>query len=744
MNPIDFRSQKVNKALQTLIDRVHEERNLAQVDFDTLVSKGTIRGQWDESGWQYRGRTIYFRGCLDINGAIVTSHTKIEDSVLMQGIWGDIYRLFTLHSIKKHKSGNERTIPGLLSRIAWLGTSLNFDENALLSMDQSKIDALIPLLQTYYEKPRGTFERYKDSVSFIKNFVVKKSFCKTFVPKVNMKNPALERNDVTTNTKKEAQKEKHVEDIGLYFGRIKQKFDAAKRLVESGGTPEYFQPKDGYDELRLLATPFMEGLGLRIGEVLRLHKDCLGFDEDRQRYFLRVPVEKGELAFAKSIPKIWEKVIVDAHARILEITKPHRDFARKVEQEGAQAFINSFTFPDRPENFENALKEHGYDPNLHFARSEIGTSGDIHVSGLTVSLLRESKAIQGRYSQSIVGKLKCKYGDERAARQRVIISKEELSKLCLKEYEDTKRMVYRANDNVDAKEEIVSTSYTIDMPFSEFLFIAKNDTFDAGTKSHGLIPCPLTYRAYTRWINNDEKGSRHKTIFENYDIKDENGDVVSLNSHQIRHWVTTALIRAGKNESAIDLWMGRTPGQTRHYDHRTAKERAEAMRKRYMSENPPDDVLGRRIKRMRNNNVSLDEIETALNHTMSAVHYTPWGTCDRDLDVSPCQKGMMCLRGNDGETCNHFGIDPTDKEALVNIHNTKVHYENQLSALLPNYDELSLKLNNQEPLDQHVQFCIDTINGCIAALKAYENAEKNEAHKIPIVQIFNPENIKDE
>ncbi|GAJ77547.1 hypothetical protein JCM18905_3435 [Vibrio sp. JCM 18905] len=63
---------------------------------------------------------------------------------------------------------------------------------------------------------------------------------------------------------------------------------------------------------------------------------------------------------------------------------------------------------------------------------------------------------------------------------------------------------------------------------------------------------------------------------------------------------------------------------------------------------------------------------------------------------------------------------------------------------MPNYDELSLKLNNQEPLDQHVQFCIDTINGCIAALKAYENAEKNEAHKIPIVQIFNPENIKDE
>ncbi|EOV0110707.1 hypothetical protein ACN5WT_003097 [Vibrio parahaemolyticus] len=743
MTPIDFSSQKVNKALQTLRDRVQKERNLAQVDFNTLVSEGAITGQWDKHSWQYLGRTIYFRGCLDINGAMLTSHTKIEDSVLMQGIWGDIYRLFILRSIKKHNSGNERTIPALLSRIAWLGTSLNFDENALLSMDQSKIDALIPLLQTYYEKPRGTFERYKDSVSFIKNFVIKKSFCKTFVPKVNMKNPASERNDVTTNTKKEAKKEKHVEDIGLYFGRVKQKFDAAKRLVESGGTPDYFQPKDGYDELRLLATPFMEGLGLRIGEVLRLHKDCLGFDEDRQRYFLRVPVEKGELAFAKSIPKIWEKVIVDAHARIIKITKSHRNFARKVEQEGAQAFIDSFTFPDRPENFESTLREHGYDPDLYFARSEIGTHGDYHASGLTVSSLKESKNRQGRYSQSIVGKLKCKYGNERAARQRVIISKEELSKLCLKDYEDTKRMVYRANDDVDAQEEIVSTSYTIEMPFSEFLFIARDDTFDASTKSHGLIPCPLTYRAYNRWINYDEKGSRHKTIFENYDIKDENGDVVSLTSHQIRHWVTTALIRAGKNESAIDLWMGRTPGQTRHYDHRTAKERAEAMRKRYMSENPPDDVLGRRIKRMRDNNVSLDEIETALNHTMSAVHYTPWGTCDRDLDVSPCQKGMMCLRGNDGETCNHFGIDPTDREALVNIHNTKIHYENQLSALLPNYDKLSERLNHQEPLDQHVQFCIDTVNGCLAAIKAYEENSKHESKEIPIVQVFIPEDMNE-
>jgi hypothetical protein len=158
-----------------------------------------------------------------------------------------------------------------------------------------------------------------------------------------------------------------------------------------------------------------------------------------------------------------------------------------------------------------------------------------------------------------------------------------------------------------------------------------------------------------------------------------------------------------------------------------------------MSETPPDDVLGRRVKRMRDNNVCESEIENALNHTLSVVHYTPWGTCNRDLDVSPCEKGMMCLRGEDGNGCQHFGIDPDDEEAKQSIINTKVHYETQLAALLPNYEELSHKLNKQEPLDQHVQFCIDTINGCESALRAYERAKDAKDNQIPVVQVFSPE-----
>jgi hypothetical protein len=201
-------------------------------------------------------------------------------------------------------------------------------------------------------------------------------------------------------------------------------------------------------------------------------------------------------------------------------------------------------------------------------------------------------------------------------------------------------------------------------------------------------------------------------------------------------------MRSGKNEMMIDIFMGRKPGQSRHYDHRTAKQRAEAIRAKYISDNPPDDALGRRIQRMRDNDVSYEEIEAALNHTLSVVHFTPWGTCKRDLDVSPCEKGMMCLRGDDGKGCQHFGIDPNDLEAKQSITNTTRHYENQLSALLPNYQNLLENLNKQEPLDQHIQYCIDTINGCESALLAYEKAAKYSENEINIVKVFIPEGDK--
>lgn len=736
-----LRNKRLSKQYQQLQERVLELKQLALSEFDALVKAGRIKGAWDDKTWVYRNRTIYFTRPYTDSGELVTGKTPEDKKITIPGVWADVYRLFILHKIKGHK-GDPKTISGLMSYAVWLGECCHYETSSLLALNQDKLDAVIPILEAHFVR-RGPFERYKTIVSFVKKFVVVNKLCRSFVPTVNMQNPARDRADATSVISANARDKKHEENIDVYIGKIKQRFEEEKRRLARGKPAKYPEPKPYYDELRLLAMPFFLGLGLRLGEVCRLHKGCIGYDEETERWFLRVLTEKGQLANARPLPRKWQDVIIKSHKRIIEITEPFRAFAKDVESRKEQAFIDVLTFPNRYSVVTEALDDSGYCSNTHFLRSEIGKTGSVHASGLAYNSLRVSKKdgkeYKGAYADAIVGKIVTKTSPEsNSANIQVVISKEAVASLTMNYYREYQQRVFHENEvDGEVSETVSSTSYSVDMPFSDFLFIVKDDMFDGGTRSHGFVPRPMMKNEMSNWLTEDS--SRSKSAFRRYDIRDDDNNIVNVTSHQFRHWLTTALLRSGKNESMIDLFMGRKAGQTRQYDHRTAKERAESIRSRYMSETPPDDVLGRRVKRMRDNNVSESEIENALNHTLSVVHYTPWGTCNRDLDVSPCEKGMMCLRGDDGNGCQHFGIDPDDEEAKQSIINTKVHYETQLAALLPNYEALSHTLNEQEPLDQHVQYCIDTINGCESALRAYERAISAKDNEIPVVQVFNPE-----
>jgi integrase len=620
-----------------------------------------------------------------------------------------------------------------LTATIWLAESLSYEPSALFKLKQPTLDDVIPLLKKHFKK-RGPFEKYKELVAFTKKFLVPNKLVIGFSPKTNMKNPALNQVDVTSEEYKIRRKEKYDVDVDKYLGRVKQRFDAERERRKKNETLLYPQPKPLYDELRLLAVPFMLAFGLRVGELCRLTYDCLDFDEVNEKWYLKVYTEKGELPSPRPIPRIWQEVVLDAYKRILELTEEHRNFAKQVESNGVQAFINDLSFKSRPEHIDISLRDAGYEPELHFIRSELSNTGGSHSNGLTYNNLRNS------YKSGQIAKLKFRGVSGKNIIQ-LVYSKKIIASLAITNYEFYRRAVYNEN-LIDSDEQgsISSSSFSIDLPFSKFLFIAKEDTFDAGCNGQGFVPKPLTSKTFTNWIT-DDKGTRNITTFQRYDIRDDDGNIVNINSHQFRHWLTTALMKSGKNEMMIDIYMGRKPGQSRHYDHRTAKERAEAIRSKYLSDNPPDDALGRRIQRMRENDVPYEEIEAALNHTLSVVHFTPWGTCKRDLDVSPCEKGMMCLKGDDGKGCQHFGIDPSDLEAKQSITNTKLHYENQLNALLPNYENLLNTLNKQEPLDQHIQYCIDTINGCEFALAAYEKAAKYSENEINVVKVFTPKEV---
>lgn len=92
------------------------------------------------------------------------------------------------------------------------------------------------------------------------------------------------------------------------------------------------------DKLCILTQVFQYGLGLRLGEVLRLPKDPLR--EIDGEIFCLVWTEKGSEPMARYVPSIWRKPLADALQEIHKLTQPYRDIAVQIEQQGAWNFLD--------------------------------------------------------------------------------------------------------------------------------------------------------------------------------------------------------------------------------------------------------------------------------------------------------------------------------------------------------------------------------------------------------------------
>lgn len=261
----------------------------------------------------------------------------------------------------------------------------------------------------------------------------------------------------------------------------------------------------------------------------------------------------------------------------------------------------------------------------------------------------------------------------------------------------------------------------VEKKLSEHLIVVWEYQF-SGVASMGILPRPILRSDYYNYLSSN---AQKRTVFERLGVLDDDGKPYSFTPHAIRRWVSTAVLRSGPSEIAIDLWMGRTPSQTRHYDYRTAKERAEYVRDRYIQEgSEPDDFLGRKVRLWRDQGLSDEQIEQLVTEKLKVLHFTPWGTCSRELYITPCNKGLVCLRGfGTGEACESFQIDPQDYEAMQATQGLRSKYSQMLQTIEPNRqlvaEAVEEELSTTEPLDQHISFILDVIRGCDSALKSY-------------------------
>jgi len=111
---------------------------------------------------------------------------------------------------------------------------------------------------------------------------------------------------------------------------------ALKHAVEAGSDKSLQYKRD---LLCIYTQAFQYGIGLRIGEVVRLSKDCLF--EHEGKLMCRVWTEKGSEPIPRFVLGDWCELIREVHEKIIALTADVRAYAVQLETNGTNNYITS-------------------------------------------------------------------------------------------------------------------------------------------------------------------------------------------------------------------------------------------------------------------------------------------------------------------------------------------------------------------------------------------------------------------
>lgn len=139
-------------------------------------------------------------------------------------------------------------------------------------------------------------------------------------------------------------------------------------------------------------------------------------------------------------------------------------------------------------------------------------------------------------------------------------------------------------------------------------------------------------------------------------VKNSEHDLISIKSHQPRHFLNTLANAANMDGFDIAAWSGRKFSQQNSvYDHVSSAVRAEEMRPTVLSAvsaAAPAHRLGKYIP-IRRENFSVGDIK--------AAHLTDLGHCVHDFTMSPC------LHFADHINCNEHEVIKGESQTNENI-----------------------------------------------------------------------------
>jgi len=177
--------------------------------------------------------------------------------------------------------------------------------------------------------------------------------------------------------------------------------------------------------------------------------------------------------------------------------------------------------------------------------------------------------------------------------------------------------------------------------YSESLFCLPKHIMDPTADTLEYVPDYITQSHLDAEFGNNPNG---RTFFFRHDLRDANGELFKITSHQFRHLINTLAQSKYLSQELIAFMSGRKSiAQNEWYNHVSQEAIIESYNR--LGEQAPQievkgALLGKTQSMAAANNISQ---KAALEIELGAVHITRYGICRHDYSLTPCPKDKDCI-----------------------------------------------------------------------------------------------------
>lgn len=343
----------------------------------------------------------------------------------------------------------------------------------------------------------------------------------------------------------------------------------------------------------------------RAGELPTLSLDCLYVTENG-RLGVRWYGEKGFGDTIKWVPEVLRDVVIEAHRRLVEIGGPAREAAKFAYENPGKFYRHSgcVTPLEFPEDKDLSARDFGNAMNFGekiLASLEVG--GKDRDNSIRWSIFGGAKWVE-------------------KLRRNSNPTYEKLAEFTLNEYGGGDWPYIQNSDR-----------YIWDS-----LLLVRDREFhnDFNPRSFSWVQ-PSVNQINAQLAPRSGLENPIPTMFQRFDVVDEDGSDIELTSHQLRVWLSTNAERGGMDSWRLAKWAGRARIEdNRHYDLRTALERDEQARAVLALTERPTALEALKL----NLPVTYEDLGLMRNGIADVTEY---GMCTHDYAMAPCTKGGECM-----------------------------------------------------------------------------------------------------